>query len=325
LTVTERQDIADLIELDLDALFAIISANIADPVVQGYWDDLIALATLDYVGSSQDKYQRNKLVLEKYYFYVVLAEYAGGDTSPPSNSWGVFAYWGDGPAPAQPTGFTATAYDPGVALEWDPNTEMDLAGYNVYELQGGTPVQLNTALITYGTEYFHMTGTVGATYYVEAVNMAGLDSTDASAVSVLAPATIYDADNPAWGYPVGVWAREDYSAIETGGRVLRVSGSAGASASLTFTGRRVKVYSARYWSCGSVNFYIDGELENTFNLYYDGGYFDDPNPYKPALWQQEVFVITGLSKGSHTLTVECVGSGGGYGENYINFDYAEVR
>jgi hypothetical protein len=267
-------------------------------------------------------------VLEKYYFYVVLAEYTGGDTSPPSNSWGVYAYWGDGPAPAQPTGFTATAYDPGVGLEWDRNTEMDLAGYNVYVEGSSTPLNGDT-LITQGTEYFHMTGGIGVTYYVEAVNMAELASTQASAVSVLAPATVYDADNLGWSY-LGQWVREDYSdPVLYGGSVLRVAHDTGATASVDFNGRRVKVFTSRYWQGGQVRFWVDGVDYGVVNLYKV-----EPLPARDIEWGYEAFVVTGLDQGSHTLTLEVLGAGcpeppppeyPALQYNFVNFEYAESR
>jgi hypothetical protein len=345
LTYAQRLEIIDLIEGDLDSLFDIFSGS-TQQEVWTLWDDLLALRTVfndgGVVSTKDSTYKRKQLSLDKYYFYVVLARYASGDTSPPTNSWGMFTYWESAPAPAQPAGFTANAYDPGVGLEWEPNTETYLAGYNVYvedfadPLNGATP-------ITFEAEYFHMTGETGATYYVEAVNVAELTSTQASAVSVLAPAaTIYDADSTAWGYS-GSWAREDYRTGD-GGRLLRVGhwGDASvppydpapseppgaASASLTFTGRRIQVYSARYFMCGSVNFYIDDTLKETFNLYYDGGYYDGSygtGAYTPPLWQQMSFEITGLSKGQHTLVIEAVGSGGEQGSHFINFEYAESR
>jgi len=347
LTIAEREDIADLIEVDLDWLLSIISGS-TEPEVWDLWDDLVALSPLYEIDAKKNTYQRNKLDLNIYYFYVVVAEYPSLNTSPPTNSWGMFAYDKRSTAPAQPTGFTATAYDPGVALEWNRNLEMDLVGYNVYLLDGVTEILLNTGgPITHGTEFFHMDGLVGATYLVRAINSNDVLSTAASAVSVLAAATVYDADSTAWVYS-GSWAREDYSTSEpSGGALLRV-GHWGevpasdppydpapppgtftrASVSLQFNGRRIRVYSARFFRCGSVNFYIDGNLEGTFNLYYDGGYYDGPygtGTYVPALWQQMSFQITGLSSGNHTLIIEAVGSGGAQGSQFINFEYAESR
>jgi len=337
LTVTERQNMIDQIEFNLDILLSIMSDS-GQPAVWTLWAQLRAPLAAEYIAPrGTGTYKVTKLNLNRVYIYVVLADYASGDSSSPTNSWGMFAYDWSNTAPAQPGGFIATAYDPGVALEWSRNQEMDLAGYNVYVLRGGVTVKLNSQLITVGTEYFDMVGLLTETFYVEAVNMRGAVSTRASAVPTLAAATIYDADSTAWNYS-GSWAREDYLTSEpSGGALLRVGhwGDAladppltKASVSLVFIGRRIRVYSARYFMCGSVNFYIDGNLEGTFNLYYNGGYYDGPygtGTYVPALWQQMSFEITGLSKGGHTLTIEAVGSGGAQGSHFINFEYAESR
>ncbi|MBC7229618.1 MAG: hypothetical protein H5T74_04395 [Actinobacteria bacterium] len=321
LTQTEREDALAAMRKDVDVLNGIIALN---REATDLWEKLLSLA--DGFQTRRTSYTDRKLGTDAYYLYVVVALYNAGETSPPSNSVAMFTYVYSYQPPAVPTGFIATAYDPGVALEWGRNTESDLAGYDVYLLNGSTPVRLNAELITRGTEFFYLDGVEGESYQVVAVNITGQRSSPASASAVLAPAVIYDADSPAWRYPAGTWAREDYSRLEPGGRVLRVSSGRGSRASLTFTGRRVRVYSARYWSCGTVNFYIDGRLAGSFDLYYDGGYLpDEQSPYKPALWQQGVFQVTGLSKGTHTLVVEATGIPGAEGLDFVNFDYVEIR
>ncbi|MBN2027920.1 MAG: hypothetical protein JW854_14305 [Actinobacteria bacterium] len=337
LTYTEKNATMDAIEADVDQLFTILFST---PGTGSLVQQLVALA--DTAQTTNTYYYDNSISDNIYYLYIAVANYNNGDTSAPSNSGGVFSVRPDRTAPATPTGFTATAYDPGVALEWDRNTEADLAGYDVFVMQGGSPVQLNPSLITTGTEFFYedIGDAGGTTYRVRAVDLRSRRSGLASAVSVLAPATYYYADDPAWVCS-GSWDLEDYRAIETSGGLLWV-GHWGevpppdppyspppvptytqASASLQFTGRRVRVYSARYWACGNVNFYIDGELEDTFNLYYDGGYTN--GTYIPPLWQQRSFQITGLSKGPHTLIIEAAGSGGAQGQHFVNFEYAESR
>lgn len=67
-----------------------------------------------------------------------------------------------------------------VSLEWDPNTEQDLAGYNVYrsETAGGTAyTKINAAAIN-GTTYDDTAAQVGRTYYyvATAFNTTGLES-----------------------------------------------------------------------------------------------------------------------------------------------------
>ncbi|NPV60696.1 MAG: hypothetical protein HPY75_13695 [Actinobacteria bacterium] len=321
LTQAEREDVLAAMRKDMDVLNGLIAAN---PKATDLWEKLLSLA--DSFRTKKTYVKDMKLKADAYYLYVVVAMYSTGESSAPSNSVAMCAYLYTYLPPAAPTGFTAIAYDPGVALEWSRNTESDLAGYDVYLLQGSTPVKLNQELIARGTEFFNANGLEGETYQVVAVNITGQRSNPAGATAVLAPATIYDADSPAWLYPAGTWVRENYTQLEVGGRVLRVGSGKGSRASLTFTGRRVRVYSARYWSCGTVNYYIDGKLAGSFNLYYDGGYTpDEQSPRIPALWRQMTFQVTGLSKGQHTLVIEASGIPGAEGLDFVNFDYAEVR
>ena len=81
----------------------------------------------------------------------------GGDTTPPS----------------APISLGATAGNASAALTWAPNTESDLAGYNVYRstTTGGPYTKDNTALVT--TRSYNDTGlTNGTKYYwvVQAVD-----------------------------------------------------------------------------------------------------------------------------------------------------------
>lgn len=321
LTQAEREDALAAMQKDMDVLNGMIAAN---PTAADLWEKLLSLA--ESFQTKKTSYTDRKLETDAYYLYAVVAMYRSGESSAPSNGVAMCAYLYTYQPPAVPTGFTAIAYDPGVALEWTRNTEPDLAGYDVYLLQGSTQVKLNQELINRGTEFFYASGLEGETYQVVAVNITGQRSNTTRATAVLAPATIYDADSPAWLYPAGTWARENYTQLEVGGRVLRVGSGNGSRASLTFTGRRVRVYSARYWSCGTVNYYIDGKLMGSFDLYYDGGYTpDEESPRIPGLWKQMTFQATGLSKGKHTLVIEASGIPGAGGFDFVNFDYAEVR
>jgi hypothetical protein len=76
--------------------------------------------------------------------------------------------------PAAPTGLAATAGDGQVSLDWDDNTESDLAGYNVYrsEISGGPYTQIATLVAT--SDYLDLAVTNGIPYYyvVSAVDTA---------------------------------------------------------------------------------------------------------------------------------------------------------
>ena len=94
---------------------------------------------------------------------------------------------GDVTPPVAPTGLAATAGDGSVMLDWDDNTEPDLAGYNVYRSTsaGGPYSKLNGPFVT-SSLYTDSQVTNGTTYYYVVVavdNSSNLsaDSNEASA------------------------------------------------------------------------------------------------------------------------------------------------
>ncbi|HST79022.1 MAG TPA: fibronectin type III domain-containing protein, partial [Verrucomicrobiae bacterium] len=100
-----------------------------------------------------------------------------GDDSPAAT---ILAH--DAFPPATPSGleavFSGVITKPGVDLTWTPNTEEDLAGYNVYRrTQGTTPVKVNTQLLK--TPAFHDADVASGmtyTYTVSAVDLRGNES-----------------------------------------------------------------------------------------------------------------------------------------------------
>jgi hypothetical protein len=90
--------------------------------------------------------------------------------------------------PANPTGLTATAGDSQVSLNWNDNSEIDLAGYNVYRstTQGGGYAKVNGSLLT-SPNYADSNLTNGTPYYyvVTAVDLAGHESTSSSEASAI--------------------------------------------------------------------------------------------------------------------------------------------
>ncbi|MGD1041576.1 MAG: cellulase family glycosylhydrolase [Sedimentisphaerales bacterium] len=89
-------------------------------------------------------------------------------------------------APAAPTGLSATSGIGIVLLNWNNNTEPDLAGYNVYRstTSGSGYVKLNSSLLT-SSDYTDTNVVNGITYYyvVTAVDTAGLESVNSGEVS----------------------------------------------------------------------------------------------------------------------------------------------
>jgi fibronectin type 3 domain-containing protein len=88
--------------------------------------------------------------------------------------------------PAAPVGLSATSSVGIVLLDWNNNTELDLAGYNIYRstTSGSGYVKLNSTLLT-SSNYTDTNVVNGTTYYyvVTAVDTAGLESVNSSEVS----------------------------------------------------------------------------------------------------------------------------------------------
>jgi endonuclease I len=86
---------------------------------------------------------------------------------------------GDTTPPAAPTGLVASGGNAVVNLDWNNNSETDLAGYNVHRgtTSGGPYTQLNGALIT-SSAYSDTTVSNGTTYYyvVTAEDVTGNES-----------------------------------------------------------------------------------------------------------------------------------------------------
>lgn len=119
---------------------------------------------------------------------------------------------GDTEAPAAPTGLNASAGEGIVWLDWNDNSEPDLAGYNLYRstTSGSGYTKLNGSLLT-NSEYTDTDVSNGTLYYyvVTAVDTSSNESVYSAQVSAM------PIDSTPPSPPAGVWAR-----IENGSVVL---------------------------------------------------------------------------------------------------------
>jgi endonuclease I/fibronectin type 3 domain-containing protein len=124
--------------------------------------------------------------------------------------------------PAAPTGLAATAGNAVVDLNWNDNSELDLAGYNVYRStsSGGPYSKINGPLVT-ASDYSDTSVTNGITYYyvVAAVDTSNNESADSNEASASPSAGVtllltFLADTSVPG--VGTVANEDIVAYNTG-------------------------------------------------------------------------------------------------------------
>ena len=114
-------------------------------------------------------------------------------------------------------------------------------------------------------------------------------------VPVLEPVIAYDENNPAVKY-TGTWTRTA-SAGSWGGHV-KTATKASASASLTFTGKRVWVVGPEGSNYGQVKVYMDGALKQTIDLQPDRGN------------RQTIYVAAFSAVSKHTIKLVVVGTPG---------------
>lgn len=124
--------------------------------------------------------------------------------------------------PAAPSGLAATAGNSVVDLDWNDNTEEDLAGYNVYRgtISGGPYSQMNGALVV-SSAYSDTSAVNGTTYFyvVTAEDTSNNESGDSNEVSATPSAGVtilmtFLGDTSIPG--VGTVANEDIVAYNTG-------------------------------------------------------------------------------------------------------------
>ncbi len=142
---------------------------------------------LDKTFGWEQKYQYRITTLGEVHANETTAAVEGED-SPPVE---VFAH--DVYPPAQPAGvqavFSSVGQKPFIDLTWAPNTDSDLAGYNVFRwVEGGQPQKLNSHLLEMAS-YRDESVQPGNTYYyaVSAVDQRGNESSRSAPASDTVP------------------------------------------------------------------------------------------------------------------------------------------
>ena len=151
---------------------------------------------------------------------------------------------------------------------------------------------LAPGLHTFSIEVTHERGpgTDGSWVWIDAFDITGT----AVAGGVSAGTGRIEQNNAAMTF-LGHWYANNNPALSGGSAALAVD--AGSRASLTFTGSGVSwITYEDQWS-GVARVYIDGELKTTVDEYA-----------APARIGVAAYTISGLSPGSHTITIEATGS-----------------
>jgi fibronectin type 3 domain-containing protein len=244
------------------------------------------------------------------YRYWVTAVATWGEESGPSEPVVVETFSNE--PPAAPQGVDPVAIEPGVSIDWIPNSDPNLMGYRVYrQKRDGTWRKLTKDSIS-DNHYYDKKGKAGKVYAVTAVNVYKIESEKTIVEARQSVPVTYEEEDPSISVE-GLWVIEQYEGPTNG--KIRVAEDAGSRLHFQFKGRQVQIIAAKYWTCGSANVYIDGELVATVDMY------SSSPTYKVV-----DFDMPGLKYGDHILTVEVVGSGNPVEPyNFVNVDAFIVR
>lgn len=120
---------------------------------------------------------------------LAVAAFAGCATDNPLTASGI-----DSTAPGAPTNLTASASGGNLLLTWDPSSDADVAGYDVYRYspdpaRENAYVKINGALVT-GDEYVVTDASTTSSWYrVKAVDASSNSSASSGALAAAAPTT----------------------------------------------------------------------------------------------------------------------------------------
>jgi hypothetical protein len=261
--------------------------------------------------------------------------------------------------PQPPSEVEPAAMEVGVSITWKTNNqEPDFAGFNIYLYRNGgkCPRKLNCYPVK-DCFFYSRAGAAGDLFAVRSVDTSGNESQNPPVEAAALPDRIVDFLHPTQNqnpdaeysdgegdWPVvpgsymgtnggsikitqddgtcvnaafkGLWAFEKYEDYD--GQLI-VCNDQGASLEVTFYGRSVKLVSARYWTCGMCQVYLDGRFRGTFNLQSE-----------ETQYGYTVLLDCSLRPGYHTIKLVNPGIAvtpfnAQYGFHFVVFDYLVIR
>ncbi len=221
-------------------------------------------------------------------YYRVAAVTPGGQRGPVSVSVSIDPWLPDINPPSAVSAVDAAFLDDGLSVYWQAaNREPDFTGYNLYlsDARGSLGIRLNSTPVKDSAYFAPGQTEVETPRYlaVRSVDTSGNESPYEQVIPVKAPPRIYDDLSPELTY-AGFWKAERYEGPYGGS--ITVGNDAGAYMELSFKGRAVRLYTARYWTCGLADIYLDGRLVATVDLYSDAAKYSVPayqaNALKPG-------------------------------------------
>ncbi len=242
--------------------------------------------------------------------YRLRADLGGGSTSIYSNEATATTLLSP---PTAPTGLTAVAASDSlrIDLNWTDNADNE-EGFAIERRTDGDFVEIATQPAD-ATSHIDTSGLAPETTYtyrVRAYNSGKAQfsnySNEASDTTtcIQDPITVDDADpvltyTGSWNPRTGLTDRYLETTYE--------SDSAGATISIDFSGE-IRLYAEKQSWGGTASIYIDDAPHATLADFYDD---------TGQLYQQEIFAITGLPSGSHTLRMEVDGTGWCYVDYFV--------
>ncbi|MFT5422127.1 MAG: endonuclease I/subtilisin-like proprotein convertase family protein [Candidatus Endobugula sp.] len=166
---------------------------------------------------------------------------------------------GDITPPSAPTNLMSSGGSGIVNLDWDTNTEIDLAGYNIYRstTSGGATTKINSTLVS-GTNYDDSNVVANTTYYyvITATDTSGNEST-LSNEDFATPTEVVNV-------PMGAWINEfHYDNKKTDvGEFVEIAGNA----NLDLTGWKIIAYNGNGGSSYKTT-YLSGSISDQENGY----------------------------------------------------------